>query len=61
MKQWYDKLSADGCLSRKRELWEQWSSDLAVSRTFDVSTEETVLIGCTSDVVRSGRGSNSVA
>ena len=32
VKKWYDKPSADGCSRKKCALWEQWSSDLFVSR-----------------------------
>jgi hypothetical protein len=33
IKQWYDKPTGGGCPSKKCGLGEQWSSDIAVSRT----------------------------
>jgi hypothetical protein len=45
MKKWYDRASADGYCSKKCELWEQRSSDLAVSCTLtkhsDIQSENT--------------------
>jgi len=45
IKQWFDKPSNYGCLSKKCELGEQWSSDIAVSLTLaklsDIQSENT--------------------
>jgi len=46
IKQWFDKPSGCGCLRKKCELWEQWSSDLAVScvqsKHSNIESENTV-------------------
>jgi hypothetical protein len=46
MKKRYEKPSAVGCSSKKCELWEQWSSGVAVSRTLtkhcDIQGENTI-------------------
>jgi len=43
IKQWCDKPTGDGCLSKRCELGEQWNSNIAVSRTlakhFDIQSE----------------------
>jgi len=45
IKQWYDRRSCYGYLSKKYLLWEQWSSDIAVSYTLtqlsDIQSENT--------------------
>ena len=45
MNKWYDKPSGDDYCSKKCELWEQWSTDLAISPTltkhFNIQSENT--------------------
>jgi len=46
IKQRYDKPTADGCLCKKCDLQQQWSSDIAVSRTLtkhcNIRSENTI-------------------